>query len=81
MKTKTTNTGLRSKTAMITRLKAEPSTSVEAGKTLRQLVMTQAIEKEDTSLVLFLDGLPAGMYYVTVQTKAGKVTKLLTNLK
>jgi len=60
---------------------ADGKGSIRLVNTLGELVKTQDIEKDDTSFVLFLDELPAGMYYVTVQTKAGKVTKLLTNLK
>jgi hypothetical protein len=48
---------------------------------LGKVMMVQTIQKEDKSLVLFLDELPAGTYYVTVQTESGKNTKVLINLK
>jgi hypothetical protein len=44
------------------------------------VILVQSIQKDDKSLVLFMDELPAGTYYVTVQTELGKTTKVLTNL-
>jgi hypothetical protein len=48
---------------------------------LGKVMLVQTFQKDDKSIVLLMDELPAGTYFITVQTKAGNSTKVLTSTK
>jgi hypothetical protein len=48
---------------------------------LGRVVLTQKFEEGDSSIALFLDGLPAGLFQLTIECGKLNSTKMLNNLK
>jgi Secretion system C-terminal sorting domain len=60
---------------------SEESGEIALTDALGRQVLTQQFDEGDITLLLMLDEVPAGMYYLKIQTATKSSTQLLTNLK